>query len=140
MGTLDLLCQIWCVLGGRDCSVSSRLHRISKYYYCYYHYILTTTNTTTTTTPTTSTTILLLLLLPLLLLPLLLTTSTTTTTLYRGEVTIRGEVVHHTRDLLVATFAGNKLSNKEGFFSTSDPFLVISRLVVVMYYVLFLSI
>lgn len=45
----------------------------------------------------------------------------------RGEVHIRGEVVHHTRDNLVVTFAANKLSNKEGFFSTSDPFLKISR-------------
>lgn len=45
----------------------------------------------------------------------------------RGEVQIRGEVVHHTRDNLMVTFAANKLSNKEGFFSTSDPFLKISR-------------
>lgn len=46
---------------------------------------------------------------------------------YRGEVTIRGEVMHNTRDNLVVTFAANKLSNKEGFFGTSDPFLKISR-------------
>jgi hypothetical protein len=47
--------------------------------------------------------------------------------LYRGEVQIRGEVVHHTRDNLLVTFSANKLSNKEGFFGTSDPFLRASR-------------
>lgn len=43
---------------------------------------------------------------------------------------IRGEVVHNTRDNLIVTFAANKLSNKEGFFGTSDPFLKIARSVV----------
>ncbi|KAJ1442231.1 Copine-domain-containing protein [Ochromonadaceae sp. CCMP2298] len=44
-----------------------------------------------------------------------------------GKVTIRGEVQHSTRDNFVSSFAANKLSNKEGFFSTSDPFLRASR-------------
>jgi len=47
--------------------------------------------------------------------------------LRRGRLEIRGEANHHTRDNLVATFACNKLSNKEGFFSTSDPFLRMYR-------------
>lgn len=33
----------------------------------------------------------------------------------------------NTRDIFCSTFSGHKLSNKEGFFATSDPFLVISR-------------
>ena len=46
---------------------------------------------------------------------------------FRGEVTVRGEAMHNTRNNLVVTFAANKLTNKEGFFGTSDPFLKISR-------------
>eukprot|EP00981_Chlorochromonas_danica_P002490 scaffold474_cov169-Ochromonas_danica.AAC.25 len=40
---------------------------------------------------------------------------------------IVGEVLAKTRDNLVVTFSAMRLSNKEGFFSTSDPFLRISR-------------
>ena len=35
--------------------------------------------------------------------------------------------MHNTRDNLIVTFACNKLINKEGFFSTSDPFIQASR-------------
>mmetsp|Transcript_12871 Transcript_12871/g.21390 ORF Transcript_12871/g.21390 Transcript_12871/m.21390 type:complete len:544 (-) Transcript_12871:514-2145(-) len=45
-----------------------------------------------------------------------------------GSIEVRGEIIHNTRNNFVATFACNKLSNKEGFFSTSDPFLKFSRL------------
>ncbi|RYG62518.1 hypothetical protein EON64_17725, partial [archaeon] len=45
-----------------------------------------------------------------------------------STVTVRAESQVNTRDLLVVTFSGNKLANKDGFFGTSDPFLVISRL------------
>ena len=44
-----------------------------------------------------------------------------------GRLEVRGEATHHTRDNLVVTFAANKLTNKEGFFGTSSPFLKISR-------------
>ena len=40
---------------------------------------------------------------------------------------VRGEAVNNTRDVFVATFAGHKLANKDGFFGRSDPFLTISR-------------
>lgn len=33
----------------------------------------------------------------------------------------------NTRDNFIAIFSASKLSNKDGFFSTSDPFLLISR-------------
>jgi len=46
----------------------------------------------------------------------------------KGEVIVRGEVMHNTRDNLIVTFACNKLINKEGFFSTSDPFIQASRM------------
>lgn len=48
---------------------------------------------------------------------------------YRGKIEVRGEATHHTRDNFVVTFSANKLSNKEGFFSTSSPLLKISRCV-----------
>ena len=41
---------------------------------------------------------------------------------------IRGEAQANVRDILLVTFFARKLSNKEGFFSSSDPFLVISRM------------
>lgn len=44
-----------------------------------------------------------------------------------GELTVRGEAKADTRDLLIVTFSANNLVNKEGFFSKSDPFLVILR-------------
>eukprot|EP01032_Pedospumella_encystans_P011642 gene11642-13527_t len=44
-----------------------------------------------------------------------------------GRLEVRGEANHHTRDNLVVTFACNKLSNKEGFFGTSNPFLKLHR-------------
>jgi hypothetical protein len=37
----------------------------------------------------------------------------------RGELTVRGEAVTNTRDILIFTLAGNKLSNKDGFFGKS---------------------
>jgi len=40
-----------------------------------------------------------------------------------GRVEVKGETMHHTRDNFVATFACNKLHNKDGFFNTSNPFL-----------------
>jgi hypothetical protein len=40
---------------------------------------------------------------------------------------VKGESTHHSRDNLVATFSANKLSNKEGFFGTSNPFLKLYR-------------
>jgi hypothetical protein len=46
---------------------------------------------------------------------------------YRGSLVIRAESKVNSRDLLNVTFKGAKLSNKDGFFGTSDPFLVISR-------------
>lgn len=45
-----------------------------------------------------------------------------------GVVNVRGEALTNTRDVFCATFSGNKLANKDGFFGTSDPFLQISRL------------
>ncbi len=44
-----------------------------------------------------------------------------------GRVELRGEALCHTRDNLVVTFAANKLTNTEGFFGTSNPFLKIHR-------------
>jgi hypothetical protein len=44
-------------------------------------------------------------------------------------VELRGEAICHTRDNFVVTFAANKLTNREGFFSTSSPFLKIHRCV-----------
>jgi hypothetical protein len=44
-----------------------------------------------------------------------------------GKVNVRGEILTNCRDLLVVTFSGNKLANKDGMFGTSDPFLEISR-------------
>lgn len=46
---------------------------------------------------------------------------------HRGTLEIRAEAQTNTRDLFVVTFRGYKLANKDGFFGTSDPFLVISR-------------
>lgn len=45
-----------------------------------------------------------------------------------GKIVVRGEAQHHTRDMFCVTFAAVKLSNKEGWFSTSDPFLNIARI------------
>ncbi len=44
-----------------------------------------------------------------------------------GTLTIRAEAQANTRDLLVVTFYGTKLANKDGFFGRSDPFFEISR-------------
>eukprot|EP01040_Poterioochromonas_malhamensis_P007719 gene7719-8337_t len=44
-----------------------------------------------------------------------------------GNVTIRAEAKADTRDLFCVTFSANNLSNKEGFFSKSDPFIVFLR-------------
>jgi hypothetical protein len=52
-----------------------------------------------------------------------------------GEVRLRGEVLHNTRDNLVVNFRAKQLANKEGFFSTSDPFLKISRWVLFLLYI-----
>lgn len=41
---------------------------------------------------------------------------------------MRGEAQANSRDVFCVTFSARKLSNKEGFFSTSDPFLVVSRI------------
>ena len=49
-------------------------------------------------------------------------------TYHSGSILVRGESQANVRDILCVTFFGRKLSNKEGFFSTSDPFLVISRM------------
>lgn len=46
----------------------------------------------------------------------------------QGSVELRLESHTNTRDLFCANFQGVRLSNKDGFFGTSDPFLVISRL------------
>jgi hypothetical protein len=45
----------------------------------------------------------------------------------KAEVTVRGDAVANTRDVLICNFKGKKLSNKDGFFGRSDPFLVISK-------------
>lgn len=41
---------------------------------------------------------------------------------------MRGEAQANSRDIFCVTFFARHLSNKEGFFTTSDPFLVISRI------------
>lgn len=46
----------------------------------------------------------------------------------KGKIEVRGEVQTNTRDNFVVTFSASNLINKEGFFSTSDPFIEISRL------------
>ena len=40
---------------------------------------------------------------------------------------LRAESHTNTRDLFCAAFRGIRLSNKDGFFGTSDPFIVASR-------------
>ena len=45
-----------------------------------------------------------------------------------GLVIVRGEAQANVRDIFCVNFFARKLSNKEGFFTTSDPFLVISRM------------
>eukprot|EP01035_Chromulina_nebulosa_P002817 gene2817-3846_t len=45
-----------------------------------------------------------------------------------GSILIRGEAQVNVKDVFCATFSCRKLSNKEGMFSSSDPFLVISRM------------
>lgn len=45
----------------------------------------------------------------------------------KGNLELRLESHTNTRDLFVAAFSGVRLSNKDGFFGTSDPFLVVSR-------------
>lgn len=44
-----------------------------------------------------------------------------------GIVNVRAEPVSSTRDIFVANFSAKKLANKDGFFNSSDPFLIISR-------------
>jgi hypothetical protein len=44
-----------------------------------------------------------------------------------GTLTVRAEAKADTRDLFCVTFGANNLVNKEGFFSKSDPFIVILR-------------
>lgn len=46
----------------------------------------------------------------------------------KGMVVVRGESQANTRDLLIVTFSGKKLANKDGFFGKSDPYLNISRI------------
>jgi hypothetical protein len=46
---------------------------------------------------------------------------------HSGTLEVRAEAQTNTRDLLHVSFRGYKLANKDGFFGTSDPFLVISR-------------
>jgi hypothetical protein len=41
---------------------------------------------------------------------------------------VRAESQANTRDLFCVAFKGTKLANKDGFFGTSDPFLVVSRM------------
>lgn len=45
-----------------------------------------------------------------------------------GKITVKGETVTTTNDLLCVTFSGNKLANKDGWFGKSDPFLIIQRI------------
>jgi len=45
----------------------------------------------------------------------------------QGTLFARGESIHDTRDVFVATFSAEKLLSKNGFFGKSDPFLIISR-------------
>jgi hypothetical protein len=45
----------------------------------------------------------------------------------RGTLELRVESQTNTRDLFCAAFRGVKLANKDGFFGTSDPFIVVSR-------------
>ena len=51
---------------------------------------------------------------------------------HTGNATVRAESVTNTRDIFVVSFEGHKLISKNGFgmgvFSTSDPFMQISRL------------
>jgi hypothetical protein len=51
----------------------------------------------------------------------------TCASLHSGELEIHAEARTNTRDSFCACFRGYKLANKDGFFGTSDPFLVISR-------------
>eukprot|EP01040_Poterioochromonas_malhamensis_P007713 gene7713-8331_t len=44
-----------------------------------------------------------------------------------GHLIVRTEAKADTRDLFCVTFSANNLSNKEGFFSKSDPFIRILR-------------
>lgn len=44
-----------------------------------------------------------------------------------GVLHVHAESLSSTRDNFVTTFSAQKLVNKEGFFSKSDPFLLISR-------------
>ena len=45
-----------------------------------------------------------------------------------GTLTLRGEEVASCADVFHFKLSASKLVNKEGWFSTSDPFFVISRL------------
>jgi hypothetical protein len=45
-----------------------------------------------------------------------------------GSLQVRAEAQINTRDLFCVTFSCNNLTNKDGFFGTSDPFVQISRL------------
>jgi len=46
----------------------------------------------------------------------------------KGSVSVQAETVGNTRDLFVADFIGSKLSNKDGWFGKSDPFIKMLRL------------
>lgn len=59
--------------------------------------------------------------------PLFLTILSIHSSIHRGSLEIHAEAQTNTRDLLHVSFRGYKLANKDGFFGTSDPFLVISR-------------
>jgi hypothetical protein len=50
----------------------------------------------------------------------------------RGTLELRAESQTNTRDLFCAAFRGVKLANKDGFFGTSDPFIVVSRYAVAL--------
>jgi hypothetical protein len=44
-----------------------------------------------------------------------------------GKVTVKTEAKADTRDLFCVNLSATGLSNKEGFFAKSDPFLIVSR-------------
>lgn len=46
----------------------------------------------------------------------------------KGRLEIRGEPRADTRDFFCATFSGDKLANKDGFFGTSDPQMILKRI------------
>ena len=44
-----------------------------------------------------------------------------------GSLLVRAEAVANTRDLFITEFVGTKLSNKDGWFGKSDPYLKLYR-------------